>query len=111
MLGKDSFEKRKMMMKIGIKYCGGCNPKYDRVAFVDKLRKQCAHCEVKAVNNKETFDCVAVVCGCSVACAGLKDINTRKGFVMVREDNLDATVKHLQTLQCEASESDSKLYV
>ena len=24
-------------MKVGIKYCGGCNPRYDRGEFVSKL--------------------------------------------------------------------------
>ena len=24
-------------MKVGIKYCGGCNPRYDRAAFVERL--------------------------------------------------------------------------
>lgn len=27
-------------MKIGIKYCGGCNPRYDRSHEVDKLKKR-----------------------------------------------------------------------
>lgn len=26
-------------MKIGIKYCGGCNPRYDRNQEVEKLKK------------------------------------------------------------------------
>ena len=27
-------------MKIGIKYCGGCNSRYDRTKEVEKLKKQ-----------------------------------------------------------------------
>ena len=27
-------------MKIGIKYCGGCNPRYDRSQEVEKLKKK-----------------------------------------------------------------------
>ena len=26
-------------MKIGIKYCGGCNPRYNRTAVVSRLKK------------------------------------------------------------------------
>lgn len=27
-------------MKVGIKYCGGCNPRYDRVAAVNQLKRE-----------------------------------------------------------------------
>ena len=27
------------MLKVGIKYCGGCNPGYDRVALADYIKK------------------------------------------------------------------------
>ena len=27
-------------MRIGIKYCGGCNPRYDRVAAVKELQQR-----------------------------------------------------------------------
>ena len=69
------------------------------------------HGEVQAVNSDDVFDCVAVVCGCPVACASLRDINTRKGFVIVRKDDMEATIKHLLTLQCDETESEGKRYV
>ena len=99
------------MMKIGIKYCGGCNPKFDRMAFARRLKEAFGHGEVQAVNSDDVFDCVAVVCGCPVACASLRDINTRKGFVIVRKDDMEATIKHLLTLQCDETESEGKRYV
>lgn len=100
------------MDKIGIKYCGGCNPKFDRVAFVDRLTEHCGECEVKVVSEGETFDYVVVVCGCSVACACLKGIRTRKGFVIVREDDLPQTISHLKSLQSDGEENcDKKNYV
>lgn len=107
----DRFHKGYAMMKIGIKYCGGCNPKFDRMAFVRRLKEAFGHCEVQAVSSDDVFDCVAVVCGCPVACASLRDINTRKGFVIVRKDDMEATIKHLLTLQCDETESEGKRYV
>lgn len=99
------------MTKIGIKYCGGCNPKYDRVAFANKIKELHQQYEVKAVNSNETFDCVVVVSGCHAACASLKDINTRKGFVIVRRDDIDETLKHIQSIQTNNSENSSEVYV
>ena len=46
------------MMKIGIKYCGGCNPKFDRMAFARRLKEAFGHGEVQAVNNDNVFDSV-----------------------------------------------------
>lgn len=87
------------MTKIGIKYCGGCNPKYDRVAFANRVKEQYRHCEVKAVNSNETFDCVVVVSGCHAACASLTDISTSMGFVIVRENNLSETSKQIEAIK------------
>ena len=28
------------MLKVGIKYCGGCNPYYDRVALVKRIENR-----------------------------------------------------------------------
>lgn len=85
----------KSSAKIGIKYCGGCNPKYDRVSFASKVKEVYSDYEVKSANSSEMFDCVVVVSGCHAACASLKDINTRKGFIIVRENKLDETLKHI----------------
>ena len=39
-------------MKIGIKYCGGCNPRYDRSQEVEKLKKKFSqHTFTSAVYN------------------------------------------------------------
>ena len=48
--------------EITIRYCGGCNPRYDRVKLAE---------EVKAEIEKLPLDknIVLAVCGCQVACA------------------------------------------
>jgi acyl dehydratase len=62
-------------MVIGIKYCGGCNPTYDRVKRVKKF--MAAHTEHKYQSSfsDENCDYLMVVCGCSRRCVdttGLK---------------------------------------
>ena len=52
-------------MKVGIKYCGGCNPRYDRAAFVSRLLP--AHPEWDTEYSQEGvhYDRLYVKCGCT----------------------------------------------
>ena len=59
--------------RIGLKYCGGCNPNYDRVLLVEELAR---HLEgkVQFVSPASEGICgVLAVQGCEKACADLKD--------------------------------------
>ena len=60
-----------LKLRIGIKYCGGCNPEYDRVALIKQIQERL---EVKADFvpwEREDIDLVLVVCGCSASCVDL----------------------------------------
>lgn len=58
-------------MKRAVKYCGGCNPRYDRVALVrqleEKIGEALASAEVGTV-----YDELYVICGCSARCADIE---------------------------------------
>lgn len=58
-------------MIVGIKYCGGCNPEYDRVALVEQIR-----CVLKGKvefvsAQSERVELILAVQGCATACADL----------------------------------------
>lgn len=53
-------------MKIGVKYCGGCNPRYDRTGLVDLLKWDFPDVTTDLT---QPVDHVVVVCGCPSACA------------------------------------------
>lgn len=61
-----------MRPRIRIKYCGGCNPRYDRVALVEEMRTRLGGA-VKWVSADDVDPCdqVVVVNGCETACADL----------------------------------------
>ena len=62
------------MIKVAIKYCGGCNPDYDRVALVKRIEE--------GLNGKVEFvspvngdiDLVLAIEGCKTACADLSPL-------------------------------------
>lgn len=68
------------MLKVGIKYCGGCNPYYDRVALAKRIEIRLAG-KVEIVSlDHDQIDLVVALEGCSTACADLssfKDKGTR----------------------------------
>ena len=54
-------------MKIYVKYCGGCNPRYDKAMLVSKLKE-----ELNGHSFSESYDdpdVSLIVCGCASACA------------------------------------------
>lgn len=59
----------------GLRYCGGCNPRYDRVAAVERLRA--LHPELKLVPAQPGghYPAVLVVCGCPAQCADVSGLD------------------------------------
>lgn len=55
-------------MKAGIKFCGGCNPRYDRGAYAEELKKNPDY-ETEYAKEGVHYDVLHVVCGCTAACA------------------------------------------
>ena len=74
-------------LKVAIKYCGGCNPDYDRVALVEGIKER-LNAKVEFVSAEdENIDLVLAVEGCKTACADLsafKGTNIR--FITKIED-------------------------
>jgi hypothetical protein len=58
-------------LKVAIKYCGGCNPDYDRIALVGRIEER-LNGKVEFVSlEDEDIDLVLAVEGCKTACADL----------------------------------------
>ena len=70
-------------MKIGIKYCGGCNNYYDRVAFVNNVKEANQDLEFIIAQDGDVVDYLLVINGCTAACADISHITSRKGHFMV----------------------------
>jgi len=73
-------------MVIGIKYCGGCNPVYDRAKRVGKLKESNPEHEYVTLKGDEICDYWAVVCGCSRRCAEVKNLKARYKVVVVWDE-------------------------
>ena len=59
------------MLKVGLKYCGGCNPGYDRVAVAAYIEKSLdGRVEFVPLDDAH-IDLVLAVQGCRTCCADL----------------------------------------
>lgn len=59
------------MIRVAIKYCGGCNPGYDRVALADFVKNSLhGRVEFVAPHDKD-IDLVLAIEGCKTCCADL----------------------------------------
>jgi hypothetical protein len=68
---------------VRVKYCGGCNASYDRLAFVKRLQDAFPSARFvfrdagSPASNSDLPDFVLAVCGCSVACAARGDVQVQ----------------------------------
>jgi hypothetical protein len=58
-------------LKIRVKYCGGCNPGYDRVALVRQIEARLGNTVSLIETGGDRIGLVLAIVGCSIACADL----------------------------------------
>lgn len=64
-----------MAERVALRYCGGCNPRYDRSRVVLQLSERFPSVEfVPYVASQVNLLVVLVVCGCVTACASQHDL-------------------------------------
>ncbi len=73
-------------MKIGIKYCGGCNPVINRKRLVKQVMQQLPDDVSYEYFDFNDCDVVLVVNGCSIACA---EVPSGKDIIMVAGPTID----------------------
>ncbi len=75
-------------LKIGVKYCGGCNPGYDRVALVTQLEKRLRGKVVFVPAENSDADLILAVQGCDTACADLRPFQKSKVLTITGTQDL-----------------------
>ena len=68
-------------MKCGVRFCGGCNPQYDRGKAFEEIKNRMK--EVDFVNAAEGVpnDLLLVIGGCTSCCAGYDQFETKNGVL------------------------------
>lgn len=73
-------------MKIGLKYCGGCNPNYERSHIVKRARAEYPQAVFAPYDPEDAYDLVLMICGCLEECTSFNCSNSRCGIVRIRSE-------------------------
>lgn len=77
-------------MKVGVKFCGGCNPRYDRGEALKKLKEHLTDIRWVTGKKEEICDYWLLICGCQRGCIEEKDFTATKEILKL-ESPMDFT--------------------
>jgi len=85
------------MMKVGVRYCGGCNPRYDRGGVFQEIRDRLQDMDFEVAKEGVEYDALLVIGGCTSCCASYHQFTNRKGVVKIWDpDELEDAIKKLK---------------
>lgn len=74
-------------MKVAIKFCGGCNPEYDRVDLYRRIVSSAGDAIEWVRVEDSGYEAVLLICGCLTACPE-DELHHVSRLVSVRHDEL-----------------------
>jgi len=82
-------------LKIGLKYCGGCNPDYDRVAVKDQIEKSLQGRVQFVSPESDDKDMILVIQGCKISCADLTSFEGLKIWKITSVEDAKTFIKEM----------------
>ncbi len=74
-------------MERAVKYCGGCNPRYDRAALVRALERRFGQA-LPSAQPGHRYDEIFVICGCPAQCANTSALSTEQFTFLCSPDQM-----------------------
>ncbi len=94
-----ALHKLKNKKKIGVKYCGGCNPGYERVELMERVQVRFSNRFVFLRHDEPDMDALILVGGCHRVCAGEHlDAAAIPHCLVTGEDDFDSLINWLNLL-------------
>lgn len=62
-------------MRVGVRFCGGCNPRYDRGETYRELQESLPGVVFAYLVPGRSYDGYLLVCGCQSQCAGRSEMD------------------------------------
>jgi len=83
-------------MNIRVKYCGGCNPGYERVEAVEHIRNALKGKAVLSLSDKGKPDFILAVQGCETACADLSLFTDVETIMLSSDNDIESVIQRLK---------------
>lgn len=75
-------------MICGVKFCGGCNPRFQRGETFQKIKEQFRNrIEFRYAKEEEEYDLLLVICGCTNCCATYSQYRFRLGCLKMWDES------------------------
>ena len=81
-----------MSKRVALKYCGGCDPGFDRVELFAKIRAAAGDSIAWVSFDDRGFDTVLMIAGCDRACPEQNPEISPYRVISIKHDRLDAGV-------------------
>ena len=83
--------------RVGLKYCGGCNPEYDRVSLVKHIQESLQGKVEFVKPESKGVRLILAVEGCSTACADLSAFQGLKIWIITNIEGAGRFIKEIRT--------------
>lgn len=88
------------MKRIYLHYCGGCNPRYDRPALAEQLRRDFPQYDYTSAED-DGADLELLLCGCTAACPARREGSAARRFVVTHQTGRAALYAVLAALEAD----------
>lgn len=85
--------------KVGLKYCGGCRARYDRVEAVGSIRRRLEGVAELIAPESEDAEMILIVTGCPSACASRNFEGGRMIRYVTSPEDIEQWMKEMLTLK------------
>lgn len=86
-------------MKIGVKFCGGCNPGYERGNIVKRICAAFPQVEIEPVREENTYDLILLISGCHAECLSVAAWQLQAPVISIyQERDYERIEKYLHSL-------------
>ena len=87
---------RNAPLRIGLKFCGGCKPDYDRVELVRKVRERLRG-KIELVPHDNPYLAMGLaVEGCNTACADLSSFESLPVWIITCEGDAQRFIQYIE---------------
>lgn len=95
-----------MNIIVGVKYCGGCNPNYDRKEIADIIERQ-SGISLAAYEAIKIPDITLVICGCTSDCVKIDKYKSKYETILINSpEQINEVIKTIRSLGLKLSDPE-----
>ncbi|MCF8035283.1 MAG: hypothetical protein K9K62_00280 [Desulfobacteraceae bacterium] len=83
-------------LKIGLKYCGGCSPDYERVELVRQMKQRLGDKAEFLPHDTPGISMGVAVQGCPTACGDLSSFAGLPVWIITSQADAEAFIRHME---------------